>query len=311
MLGQNGILTKKQRLIQSLSLTTGGIKQSKCYYHPAPLLQLGCLRKLSWKAINTVQHFSALHDGLLLNSQHLDILDIDLVDYRSVDYIWRDKKLENPEFGFWQALKTPFRDNFFAILVLDLTPSEPLIILPFLQQLRLSEVSFSYAAMEIACALNMTNLRSLKLHNCRDYLELLNSVTKAPRPMRLTSFELVTNEYQQDSFLLSNFLEAFAGLEELYLLLYDCEWLLKKDYWPSIEHHKSTLKRLVYHKETRHLSIRSVLSYNITQDCSLRGSVDAITVLPLVDCIGISDCGYYLVRYIKILSSSATLFHLH
>ncbi|MCJ1380808.1 hypothetical protein MMC17_003917 [Xylographa soralifera] len=220
--------------------------------------------------------------------RNISTLELDLEDYSSVEYIWQN---ENPTLGYWQTLQKGFGDNFIATVILGLKPGEPFIMFPFLRELRLSEVHFDFAAMEMACALNMTNLRSLKLHKCPGYLELLDSITKALQPIRLTSFELLDYEDNDDISIIANFLEAFTGLQELYLShSYDVG--LMGDFWPSISHHKSSLKRLVYHKLFHAAHLRSVILEHNNQNSSMHGSAnEAVIDLPLVDCIGISDSG--------------------
>ncbi|MCJ1395105.1 hypothetical protein MMC18_007986 [Xylographa bjoerkii] len=293
LLGEKGILTKTQRHIESLSLTTGGVDEQNIEgsYLPA-LLQLKCLRSLSWKAIKTVEELYALRHGLWYNSQHLLNLEVDLVDYPAVYNNWC---AENPGFPYRGTWQKPFGDNFFATNVLGLMPGKPIIMFPALQALRFSVVPFSCAIMEMAYALNLTNLRTLKLHNCLDSLKLLDFVTKALQPIRLTSFELVTDIYDQALVRISNFLETFTGLEELFLLFFRFKCHYEEDYWPSIRYHKSSLKRLVYHKETYRTDHKSVLSRYTTQKGSTCGSANDATIgLPLVDCIGISDDGFAL-----------------
>ena len=252
----------------------------------------------------TVTELDTLHDVLLLNSQHLHTLDIDLVHDESSEGLWPD---ENPALTYGQRRQKPFGDNFIATIVLGLEPGEQFILFPRIQELRLSEVSFNLAAMEIACALNITNLYSLKLHNCKGYLELLDSVIKAPQPIRLTSFELLTRHYESEIFRISNFLEAFTGLEELYLSLpYDME--LREGLWPSIQHHKSSLKRLVCDNLSHDGSVN--LDHNI-KDGSTQGSAyEAVIDLPLVECIGVNDSGSSLVSYIAGPGSLSTVLQL-
>ncbi|MCJ1435902.1 hypothetical protein MMC27_005278 [Xylographa pallens] len=305
LLGENGILTKTQRLIESLSLTTGGIDEHNIEGSYLPdLSQLKCLRSLSWKAIKTAEEFYALQVSLFLNSEHLSALELDLVDLPAVQTNWRAEALT---IEYWQSRP---EDNFIASVVLNLTPGKSFIMFPVLQVLRLSEVPFSFAATEMASALNLTNLSSSKLHGCPNSLELLDSVTKAHQHMRLTSFELVTDEYNEGS--ISNFLEAFTGLEELYLLLLGFGSQIREDYWPSIQHHKSSLKRLVYDKESDHPLHRFVLFNHTTQTGSTHGSVnDAVMGLPLVECIGISDSGSLLKSRLEITAPKLSWKVLH
>ena len=274
------------------------------------LSPLKCLRSLSWKSITNASELYALRDSLSLNSEHLSTLELDLVYLSKVIQIWC---LTHGNFSRHYFEKPmPFWGNIFATTVLRLKPGDSSIVFPFLEALRLSALHFSSAATEMAWALNLTNLRSLKLHNCPDSLELLDRVSKAPQPMRLTSFELVTRENMVDSFPLSNFLESFTGLEEMYLFMQDLGVQPPKDYWSSIRCHKSTLKRLVYHKENDdNLPGRSVLSTHTTQKDSIPYSVEnAIRDPPLVDCIGISDSGSSLVSHILSFKSNAITLHL-
>ncbi|MCJ1284960.1 hypothetical protein MMC26_004297 [Xylographa opegraphella] len=278
VLGRDGILTTKQRRIECLALTTGGSDEHKIEGSYLPyLLPLNCLRSLSWKSIITVEELYELSDGLLTNSEHLSTLELDLVDFPAV--------LRN-----WRECGESSRGNLVAFSVLNLERGQFFVRFPVLEVLRLSQVPFNFAAMEMACALNLTNLRSLKLHNCPGSFALLETASRSLQPIRLTSFELVSVECFKDSYAVSNFLEAFTGLEELYLYLRRREPEITGDYWPSIRHHMSSLKRLVYHIDYIFDPVQEMGEFHLPYK-------NTITSLPLVDCVGIRDSGYILVSF--------------
>jgi hypothetical protein len=77
---------------------------------------------------------------------------------------------------------------------------------------------------------------------------LLDMLAGSQQSIRLTSFELNFAGFyleQRNIMPLARFLQSFEGLEDLYIL---CpEFVnLTEEYWHSIFHHKSTLKRLVH-----------------------------------------------------------------
>jgi len=138
--------------------------------------------------------------------------------------------------------------NQFAHIYLKLKPGEQSVIFHSLRKLSLSGICFMYGIDDTICAFNFSQLRSLKLRDCLDTNPLLDKLAGSSQPIRLTSFELdFTGHYveQEDIMPLVRFLRSFEGLEDLYIL---CPRLgnLTEEYWHSIFHHKSTLKRVVH-----------------------------------------------------------------
>ncbi len=146
-------------------------------------------------------------------------------------------------------------DNFFPETILEVIPGEAQTLLPHLSSLSLSAVSFQVATDEILHALNITRLHSLRLWNYPHSLKLLKLIVSEAHTVRLKSFELVIDvAYNKEQGIhgerhyemISALLNAFRGLEDLYLMLADyIKWEVIAG---SISGHISTLDRLILHE---------------------------------------------------------------
>jgi hypothetical protein len=157
-----------------------------------------------------------------------------------------DKRLSN---------RCPHRDHpslIFAKMVLQIGPGEEKLLFPSLDTLdtlSLSAVSFQFAAREMACALNVIELNSLKLWNCSQSLGFLDTIVSEGRTPRLRSFELVIDLDHDEAEIhadpTTGFLKAFKELKDLFLMFTEpTNW---NSVVPGILAHKSTLKRLMVH----------------------------------------------------------------
>jgi hypothetical protein len=128
---------------------------------------------------------------------------------------------------------------------------EAKVVFPGLKIASLSAVSFLRAKAELAQALNLSQLRTLKLRNCRGTNDRLTMLADSSETLHLTSFELTKSRRYLDDWELMplvRFLESFQGLEELSLLCDGTRDPLIEEGWRSILHHCSTLKRFVHHQ---------------------------------------------------------------
>jgi hypothetical protein len=225
ILGSSGYITTHQNRIEKLGLFTNGA----CCWCGSGLdgfSQLRHLREFSWRGFNWELGLNILKSLLHANREHLEVLELEFTDgYRFLDQV--------PLFT---------NDALRSILYPSVVPS--------LQVLSLSYMSFEAALEGIPCPLCLPQLRSLKLHCCPYALGFLNAVVNSSNILSLKSFEISFDEQSEDHTYrerpVQRFLQAFEGLEELFMAM---ENTLDnpESFMDSILHHKSTLRRWVQH----------------------------------------------------------------
>ena len=249
LLHRNG-LTLRQKKIETVSLATdGSCGTFLTNRYSIDLGKLKALRSLTWKGINKSNNFHSLGECIKVNKQGMETLVLDLIDWKGTEHEYFDGLRRT------NGSIESYTNNFFARDILELIPGDEKTILPHLSTLSLSAVSFQDAQEEMLHALNISRLRSLKLWNCPHSLDLLQTIVSGAHAMRLRSFELVLDvgryseqEIHGDVFhrIISGFLNAFRGLEDVYLMLTDyTDW---RTIFHAIMGHVSTLDRLVTHE---------------------------------------------------------------
>jgi hypothetical protein len=164
------------------------------------------------------------------SAQFLEKVEIDLIDSNDIEI----------------SLITP--TNYFAQKYLKLKPDKQSILFHFFRKLTLSGVYFKYGIENIISAFNFFQLRSLKLRNCLDTNPLFNILADFLQFIRFISFELnFINQWdkQNDLKFLARFLKFFENLKNLYIS-FSVFGNSIDEYWESVLHHKSTLKRIIH-----------------------------------------------------------------
>jgi hypothetical protein len=211
--------------------------------HPLCLAEFKSLRRFSWTGGLSRENFDCLRDALHANSEHLEELALDLLDWWDAQWNWCDFDAVDQA---WIS-----HNNFFAPHVLAIAPGKQRILFPRLKKLSLSAVSFNHVSLEMATSFDFSTLRSLTLRHCVDTDSFLRSILASTRTVRLTELELVVGGTDlkpepQGRLLLTKFLESFVGLRQLYILIKDGDRPdVASDYWSGIFHHHATLRRLV------------------------------------------------------------------
>lgn len=103
---------------------------------------------------------------------------------------------------------------------------------------------------DLVRAFNWEMLQSLKLRRCRKWLDFLAEVRRSNQPLKLKQFELmscVNDDFEDEIDVLQDFLRAFTGLGDLFIVIGDHSAAL--DIWELFLPHKPTLKRLYYNEE--------------------------------------------------------------
>lgn len=190
---------------------------------------------------------------------------------------------------------TRLPDNFFARSVLGIKSGEEKELLQSLESLSLHVVSFQSVPTEMMYVLNLTKLHTLKLWNCPYSLDLLSAISNTAQSLRYKSFELVIDlSYLEEpdshagihDTVVSSFLKAFEGLEDLYLRLpQPTNWDVVAQ---GIRNHSSTLHRLVLHTGDEIPPENGLIP--------LEGDTQQLYIDANLSCIGISTPIYCWVR---------------
>ena len=114
---------------------------------------------------------------ILYHAAQLEHLELDFLD-------WAD------EVELYRILGRPLPASHLATEFFRLVLCEDKVALLALKSLSLSSVAFWGASAQLMRALNMRNLQTLKLRNCRGADELLDGLAHSSEVPRLTSFEL-------------------------------------------------------------------------------------------------------------------------
>ncbi|KAM0256121.1 hypothetical protein ACHAQJ_005208 [Trichoderma viride] len=227
-------------LIRSLSLTTdsncrlfsdsGGCDIDLSRFHQ--------LRSLSWKAPNP-ENMSTISVAIRRNSPHLQKLELDLVNWPR---LWADLAssiVDIDEDGFEAQ-------NFFVGKVLGQNESSTRPLLPAIRVLSLTQIPL---LASLAYAINFDTLVSLTLRMCPGMNNFLERVVQLRFPIKLKTLEF----HATDSILgeicnetIAHFLDAFEGLEELFI--YQSHPLSTLSLWEIISVRHTTLKRFVHHQ---------------------------------------------------------------
>lgn len=243
ILGGIGLFKQFQSRIDTLRLITDATCKRNDL-SPTGLEEFRHLRHLSWKGLSLEKDFKVLKACLRNNRKKLEVLEIVTVELG-----------EEPD-----VLESDDYFNFFAERVLGITSSSSSssngsgMQFPSLRHLSLGHLSFQSAFKGMATSLNVSALRSLKLYRCRHTFSLLDHIVKSKQTMRLKSFEIVLDgrerplsEAGDEHKALITFLTSFEGLEELCVLILKEIVLLPLSYLIPVYHHKSSLKRIIYH----------------------------------------------------------------
>lgn len=188
------------------------------------------LQHISWRG-DSLAEAEARGAILRRSARHLEEIEIDLIDLDETEV----------------SLRTP--TNQLAQRYFFLKQGGQSTLFHSLRRLTLSGVCFKYGIEDISSAFNFLQLRSLKLGNYLDTNNpLLDMLAGSSQPMRLTSFELNFSsqwDEQDGPKPLARFPKSFKGLEVLYIS-FPVFGNPKDEYWESVLHHKSTLKKVVH-----------------------------------------------------------------
>lgn len=123
-----------------------------------------------------------------------------------------------------------------------------------LRILRLSEVPLGSTGEDLARALDLAVLRSLTLHRCPGWENVLNHLPQSSQTIKLENLEIQSRrdtevEHSHGVRAISTFIDTFQGLRELFVSLAGTTSL--EDIWNSAILHRSTLQGIVAHVRGR------------------------------------------------------------
>lgn len=227
----------KQPKIESLSITT----DCTCYESvddvELGLTTLTKLKRLRWRAPDCAD-IHTLSDMIHTNAKTLKYLEVDLVNWERIGYYCSRNPYDDGPRGLehwirlWRVPEGKFWGSKHTAL----------------QTLCLTEVALSRESVGV---LDFGVLRTLRLRNCERWDSFLEHAVGLHLPIGLKTLEVTVKpgllSCDADE-VLSRFLKAFDGLEELYVGIESP--LPFNELWPGVIAHHATLKRFVHHQRT-------------------------------------------------------------
>lgn len=231
VLNHNGSIFRQRNSLSSLSLVTDASCPHGGQYFSG-LRELKAIRSLQWNGIHYRTEVDALRECIEQNRHHLKTLNI----------------------GF--AIRGNGFDFSEDILGLPFSEAEEQARATTRKVLSLEHLSLTRTALPAFIQPNkgtvFHSLRELALWDCPEVLAFLDLLSDSAFPLQIKRFELCCdntvqkNETQRDLEQLLRFLLSFKGLIDLHLRLSgfrDTEYMHS-----AIAHHRSSLKRLIYHE---------------------------------------------------------------
>ncbi|GAW26745.1 putative cyclin-like F-box [Rosellinia necatrix] len=246
-------LGRKSRLNAISIITLHGCELDRI--EPISPVHLPALESFTWKSPSSCYGFRWMRDCIAIHRKQLTTLIIGVFDWHTSMEGWAERS------------ETPSTDrNFLANDILGIEPGREAShnLLPRLETLSLTRVSFSSYTRQMSSCLNISHLISLELWECRYALDLLLCVVESQQPTRLRKFtfssinsaNLEPNEVEAGSHSLSSFLLSFKGLDTIRLRL---PWYTdpKRCVWEGLLNHSATLK---------YLTVQGEIEYNLAMN---------------------------------------------
>ncbi|KAK7949344.1 uncharacterized protein PG986_010230 [Apiospora aurea] len=245
ILGPTGYHPTNQRNITSLRLVTTGDcawTLSSNPMHPKvppppALSSFSKLREFSWAGLSSTD-FNSLRALLLRVGPQLTKLELNLEWYCHQFFQERERVPMPP----------------FSETVLRLHRPEPLVFLA-LTSLSLSNICLDAHNLAIVKSIPFSNLEHLKLHFCPGtdrilrYLAASRSIGLRTFAFEIGYYYITHHDEEAEMAAITEFLESFQGLEELYINILDTPAPPTKEIWQSLGRHRKTLRRFAYHQQ--------------------------------------------------------------
>ncbi|KAH8900342.1 hypothetical protein GQ53DRAFT_862345, partial [Thozetella sp. PMI_491] len=251
LIGSHGVLSRSQKSLQTLSLTT----DIGCENHDDPQSKINLsafrqLQSLRWRAPST-QHLGTLADAIRKNATKLQKLELDFISWSDMRDYWGDVSDDEDE-----RYESDGEKSYFTAKMLRLKPAPSPPLFPNLRALSLSQVPLGAA---MARAVDLGALKSLTLRQCLDWDTFISAILKLDCPIRLRRFEIqdAPDMSETGDRILRDFLDAFQGLEHIFI----CQPASDDDtlhLWESVRRHQATLKQFMYHQRAMNMDSQSI-----------------------------------------------------
>ncbi|KAL2869697.1 uncharacterized protein BJX67DRAFT_320079 [Aspergillus lucknowensis] len=270
-----------QRRIEHLSL----VVDPKCSMENRPgyitdLTAFQNLRYFSWVYPTTPSDFQAIGAILRTHGSRLQGLKLDFGAWWRVIKTFADSPDE-------LGSTCPPSVNTFTEEILGIKEGATGVILPSLQELDLANLSFETATTGLARALNIANLRSLTINDCRRFLPLLVEAAESTSALPLKRFAL-RYPSRDDTIrggsvdvleeCLLRFLNRCTALEDIFLAVFvqsNSTNLIR-----AIANNRERLRRLVVHWS-------SDPDDDYDEPCTEADTVAILNSCPAVECLGL------------------------
>jgi len=237
ILGEEGYLVAHQNHIRKLSLIT----PLNCICLGPALEQFANLQELSWKGLAADLDFSVLRKCLDVHHERLTSLELDFVNWAEVEK--GDDLSDDSYYSDFDVNSTPLLK-----LILPERRDAHQILLPNLRTISLSAASLKGSFDQLIEAFNLRKVSELRILNCKVTMLLLEHMALRNIPLQVIRAELLMSspglDGMTDEFI--DFLAPFRSLEDLFVLFES--FYADQEYVGSIYAHRSTLRRLVYHR---------------------------------------------------------------
>ncbi|KAI2625098.1 hypothetical protein GGR54DRAFT_551175 [Hypoxylon sp. NC1633] len=260
--GPSGYLTMHQPNIESISFSMIGPplfnpKETRANFLTLPAFP--DLKRLSWSGALR-DDFDAVAHTLRQTSHQLIELSLDLGHHTCAN--WK-RKHDHILSSSIIRLRQPASTMFSSLQALSLS------YVPVSRRQRPRETFYTPVSETtdiLLDAFDFPSLRSLKIHYCPGWEDLLKRLTYSTSPMRLQVFDLqhVFIDRLSEEYVLCPFLRSFQGLEEVFLLMPPQVPTL--EIWRGLSNHQTTLRRFAFHQEALGLPEHAVPTYRVLRN---------------------------------------------
>jgi hypothetical protein len=200
-------------------------------------------------------HFNNIANVVKTNANHLEELEVDLQCWSRQ---WEDRETRvirhKGDSEEWDKVpaSTMLARDMFGLGSEESTNT----CFPKMRSLKLTRVLLKDETMNktvTAISINLAGLTTLALRMCPYWALLLKDMVQSTTPIKVKSFEILDFYLQTPNVTavskttaITDFLESFDGLEELYIS--HCGPTPVLEFWDHLSRHASTLKAFVHHQ---------------------------------------------------------------
>jgi hypothetical protein len=223
---------------------------------PINLSMFKSITDLSWNGLHSEDNMTSARNLLKLIATQLEKLELDFTNWDEVpDRFNMRMAIDDVSRLDDDESQRAINRSFLARRILGISPSQTNPVFPVLQVLSLAEVGLEEAPNALVRAFDFGRLHSLKIRHCPGWEVFLQQIVNSTQRISLRSLE-IKSRYEdrardrESGTVIAEFLEAFQGLESLFISTSDeLEPITTTDpmiVWHSAARHKSTLSRFVH-----------------------------------------------------------------